>query len=122
MIRFVLAVAAAAFVTLPAAYASAASSATPTTVSVTIFGHPYPAVPGKIVFAPKTVKRGPMILKITNTDQEWHLFQIDGVRSRLIGPNGGRAIIRFTFHKAGLYFASCPDDKDVNFAGALGVT
>lgn len=103
------------------AYASRPSSV-PTVVKVTIFGHPYPAVPGKILFSPKTVSRGPVVFKITNTDQDWHFFEIAGVRSRFIGPHGGRAILRLTFKKQSLYFASCPDDKDVNFSGALGVT
>jgi hypothetical protein len=115
-------VATVALVPLSSASASGTRSPAPTIVKVTVFGHPYPAVPGKIVFSPKTVKRGPVVIKITNTDDEWHLFEVAGVRSRLIGPNGGRAIIRLTFKKPGLYFASCPDDKDVNFAGALAVT
>jgi hypothetical protein len=102
--------------------ASKASSDVPAVVKVTIFGHPYPAVPGKLVFSPKTVSAGPVVFKITNTDEDWHFFEIDGVRSRFIGPNGGRAILRLTFKKKGLYFASCPDDHDVNFSGALGVT
>lgn len=107
---------------MPSVYASRSSSASPVIVKVTIFGHPYPAVPGKIVFSPKTVSRGPVIFKITNTDEDWHFFEIAGVRSRFIGPHGGRAIIRLTLKKRGLYFASCPDDKDVNFSGTLGVT
>ena len=103
-------------------YASGARPAAPTVVKVTIFGHPYPAVPGKIVFSPKTVSRGPVVFKITNTDEDWHFFEIAGVRSRFIGPHGGRAIMRLTLKKRGIYFASCPDDKDVNFSGTLGVT
>ena len=111
-----------ALTVVSSAYSSGARLAVPTVVKVTIFGHPYPSVPGKIVFSPKTVSRGPVVLKITNTDEGWHYFEIAGVRSRFIGPNGGRAIVRLTFKKRGLYFASCPDDKDVNFSGALGVT
>lgn len=107
---------------IPSAPASRSSPTTPTIVKVTIFGHPYPAVPGKIVFSPKTVSRGRVIFKITNTDEEWHFFEIAGVRSRFIGPHGGRAIVRMTLKKKGLYFASCPDDRDVNFSGTLGVT
>jgi hypothetical protein len=91
-------------------------------VKATVIGHPQPGVPGAITFTPKAVKQGVVIFKITNTDNDWHLFEIGGVTSRLMGPNRGKAIITVTFKKAGLYFASCPDDKDVNFAGVLKVT
>jgi hypothetical protein len=111
-----------AFALVSSASASGANAAAPAVVKVTIFGHPFPAVPGKIVFSPKTVSRGRVVLKITNTDDEWHFFEIAGVRSRFIGPHGGRAIVRLNIKKKGLYFASCPDDHDVNFSGALGVT
>ncbi len=104
------------------AQASQARTPAPTVVKVTIFGQPLPTVAGKILFNPKTVKQGTVVFKITNTDNEWHKFEIDNLSSRLMGPNGGKGVLRVTFKKRGLYFAATPEKTDFGISGVLTVT
>jgi len=106
---------------LASAHPSKTRHSSPTVVTVVIVGQPQAQTPGRILFSPTTVKQGPVVLKITNTDGEWHNFEIDNVFTRLMGPNGGMATLRMTFKRPGVYYATCPDDE-FGISGTFKVT
>jgi len=110
-------------VPLRAVASTRAQDATTQIVTVTIYGHTEPLIPGKILFNPRKVKSGKVIFKITNKDDdEFHIFAINAAQSRRMGPDGGRAILRVAFKKPGLYNANCPDDTLSGIGGQLRVT
>jgi hypothetical protein len=102
--------------------ASSAGASRVTTVKVSIYGNPAPTVIGKIVYLPKTVKVGKVIFEITNRSNDFHTFEINGVVSRLMGPNRGQAVITVTFKKRGLYAGTVPDSEEAGIGGQLRVT
>jgi hypothetical protein len=94
------------------------------TVRVTIHGHIGSIqTPGKITFVPDRVKAGvPVTFDITNTDFIGHNFLINGHQSRVMGPHGGRAVLRnVSFTRPGHYDASSPDDNHSGIGGVLVV-
>ena len=94
-------------------------------VRVTIHGHPQGnvEVPGKVFYSPDRVKVGTLVtFMITNHDSIGHDFEIDGVTSRTMGHNGGRAVIKVLFKRAGTYFGSCIDDNHSGIGGNFVVT
>ncbi len=102
------------------AHTAAAAPAAPVTmVRVRIGGQLNPETPGKITFAPDSVKAGTIVtFTVTNTDpKDDHVFEINGRLTKFI-PSGGTAIMRrVTFAKAGRYTGSCPD----NYRGIGGI-
>jgi len=92
------------------------------TVRVTIHGHVGSVqTPGKITFVPSRVKLGaPVTFEITNKDFVGHNFLINGHQSRVMGPHGGRAILRsISFSRPGRYDASSPDDNHSGIGGVF---
>jgi len=63
---------------------------------------PYPS-PLKVFFTPSVVNVGTILFVITNSDNGHHFLQIGGVSSRMMGPTGGKAVMRVTFKKPGIY-------------------
>jgi hypothetical protein len=112
-----------------AALASVASLASPSAgvpvVKVTITGHQLdePLAPGAIHFSPSTIKRGTVLLKITNRDLGGggsdHYLAINGRSSADINA-GATALLKVVFKRPGVYTASCIDDAGIG--GALKVT
>jgi len=96
------------------------------TVQVKIYAHPKGSVttPGKITFQPDQVKAGSLVtFEVTNTDPRiFHNFQINGRQTRVMGPHGGRAIIRnLRFTAPGKYIGSVPDDNHSGIGGIFVV-
>jgi|SRR5579862_9116546 hypothetical protein len=86
-----------------------------------------PAHPHNSMFAdrivtlkPSVVNVGTVIFDISNSDDESHRFEINGVNSKLIGI-GGRATIRVTFKHAGIYPIAITTDTPIGFGGAMRV-
>lgn len=102
--------------------ATAAKAPTPVVVKVTIIGHPIPTIPGKLIFSPVSAKRGRVVFKITNRDDEFHSFEINGVVSRAMGPHRGQAVMRVNFKKRGVYNATVPDDNQSGIGGVFKIT
>jgi heme/copper-type cytochrome/quinol oxidase subunit 2 len=97
------------------------------TVQVKIYEHPKGSVttPGKITFQPGHVKSGTVVtFEITNMDPIiFHNFQINGKQTRVMGPHGGRAIIRnLKFTTPGKYVGSVPDDNHSGIGGIFVVS
>jgi hypothetical protein len=76
----------------------------------------------EIVFSSHTITLGVVTFRITNTDNDFHFFEINGVDSRVMGPRGGKAVVHVKFKRPGLYHASCPDDVSGRINGVLRVT
>jgi len=75
----------------------------------------------KVIFSPDLINVGTVAISISNGDNEGHEFEIDGVTSPAIGP-GGRAVIKVTFKKPGVYPAAViSDDPIFTVTGALRV-
>jgi hypothetical protein len=89
-------------------------------VKTALIPSPILALPGSIRFSPTKVRRGTVTFSITNTDNDVHVFSINGVQSRWIRPMH-TAKLTVTFKRPGRYIASCPD-SDSPFAGLLTVT
>ena len=100
--------------------ATAAHSVPTLTVRVTIHGHPMgnPELRGVVSYVPDKTKAGTLVtFKITNTDNTFHAFEIDGVISRFLGPHAGKGIIKVLFKKRGTYLGLCPDDHATGIGG-----
>jgi plastocyanin len=74
-----------------------------------------------IYFAPAKIRRGRITLRITNADNDEHIFAINGVASSWIKPKQTTKLT-VTFKRPGVYTASCPDDNGAGIAGLLKVT
>jgi hypothetical protein len=74
------------------------------------------------VLSPKTIKRGTVTFKITNRSGDFAVFEIVSVDSRKMGPDGGKAIIKVTFKRPGLYSATIPTYYAGTTGGLLRVT
>jgi hypothetical protein len=92
-------------------------------IRATMYGHPNGNVqfPGKITFTPDVVNVGTVIVQVRNLDDDFHTFELNGVTSRRMGGDGGKAVLRVTFKKAGTYAAGAPDDDSSGITGALKV-
>jgi hypothetical protein len=93
-------------------------------VKATITGHPLdsPLTVGVIHFSPSTIRRGTVLMKVTNKDLgagNDHYFEINGRTSADINP-GATATLKVTFTRPGNYGATCPDEQGL--AGTLKVT
>jgi hypothetical protein len=118
-----------AVVAITAAFVPVESLASPSAgvevVKVTITGHQLgqPLAPGAIHFSPSTIKRGTVLLKISNKDLGGggsdHYFAINGRSSPDINA-GATALLKVVFKRPGIYTASCIDDAGIG--GALKVT
>lgn len=102
--------------------AQATHSVPVVTVHVVIHGHPEnnPGIPGKAFYTPDDVKAGTLVIfKIKNVDRVGHDFEINDIRSRVMGRDGGLAIIRVFFKKPGNYFGSAIDDEHSGIGGSF---
>ena len=93
-------------------------------VKVTIFGNrpvSCTSCPGVIVLSPKSVKRGTVTFTVTNRSDDFAVFEIAGIASRKMGPNGGRAIVKVVFKKPGVYSATVPTYYSGTTGGLLRV-
>jgi len=61
-----------------------------------------------ITFAPKTLKLGTYLFRVTNRSVQAHQFLIGGVTSSEVGSHATRSV-KVTFKKAALYLATLPD-------------
>jgi plastocyanin len=113
----------AAALLVPLQAAAAAASVGQRVVKATVTGHPAGQlqITGNISFAPAKIRRGTVTFRISNTDNDEHIFSINGVDSHWIKP---RQTIRLTvtFKKPAVYAASCPDDDGAGIVGLLRVT
>ena len=113
----------AAALLVPLQAAAAASGVGQRVVKATVAGHPdgQLQVVGKISFSPAKIRRGTVTFRIFNTDNDEHVFSINGKDTQWIKP---RQTIRLivTFKKPGIYAASCPDDEGGGIVGQLRVT
>jgi hypothetical protein len=71
-----------------------------------------------VFFTPSVVNVGPVIIVVSNTDDDDHWIEINGVTSRKIGP-GGRAIMRVTFKRPGMYRVGVSGDDLSNVGPGL---
>jgi hypothetical protein len=76
--------------------------------------------PRKVTFSPSLINVGTVIIDIADLDGESHIFEIDGVFSSVMGPNG-RTVMKVTFRKPGIYFAGLVNDDGYTVTGALRV-
>jgi hypothetical protein len=78
--------------------------------------------PGTIRFSPARVMRGTLKFEITNVDEHFHMFELNGSTSqpRWLRP-GGKANATTTFTKPGRYFATSPDAGGMGISGILVV-
>ncbi len=81
-------------------------------VQATIFPNPNVETPGKITFAPRSVKAGTTVtFEIKNTDPATaHVFEINGRLTRFIPAGKIRQLKNVVFKHPGHYVGSCPDD------------
>lgn len=77
--------------------------------------------PREVTFTPDLVNVGTVILSIENLDVETHELQIAGVTSRLMGANGGMAVIRVTFKRPGTYGVALLNNEGFTVKGGLKV-
>jgi hypothetical protein len=75
----------------------------------------------EVTFVPKVINVGTVIIDVTNSDQEAHWFEINGVRSKRLGEEGGRAVLRVTFKRPGNYPVALTSDAPIAFTGSLKV-
>jgi hypothetical protein len=71
-----------------------------------------------IFFTPSVISVGTVYIVISNTDNDDHYFQINGVQSRRIAA-GGRAKIKVTFKHPGVYSAGLTSDDLSNVGPGL---
>jgi hypothetical protein len=107
-----------------ARFASAFSAASPLVVRATMFPTDE-VVPGKIVFSPKSVKRGTVVFKITNRAGKRYQCTLN-VISKYVLPNHV-VLMTVVFKRPGLYGASCADPtipygEGPGLAGQIRVT
>jgi hypothetical protein len=104
-----------ALLAAPAAIAQpthqATRAATPVKVKAVIHGHPNgnSRIAGKITFTPAAVHAGVVTIEVENLDGGFGSMTINGVTTRTMGPNKGRAVIKVNFKKPGVYFATATD-------------
>jgi hypothetical protein len=79
--------------------------------------------PRTVFFTPALINVGTVILDVVNSDDDEHRLTIDGVTSRMMGPDGGKAVMRVTFKKPGTYgIAVSADNNDaIDISGELKV-
>jgi hypothetical protein len=81
-----------------------------------------PALATRVVtFVPKVINVGTVIIDVINSDQEPHWLEINGVRSKRMGEEGGRSILRVTFKRPGNYPVALTSEAPINFTGSLKV-
>jgi hypothetical protein len=76
--------------------------------------------PREVTFSPDLVNVGTVIISVSNSDNEDHVFQIDGVATKLLSP-GGRTNLRVTFRRPGVYPISVSSSNPVTIGGTLKV-
>jgi hypothetical protein len=74
----------------------------------------------EVTFAPDLINVGTVIISVSNSDNEEHMLEINGVSTKLLGP-GGRTNVRVTFKKPGIYPVSVTSDNPVPVSGSLKV-
>ena len=74
----------------------------------------------EVTFSPALINVGTVIIEVSNSDQDAHQLEIDGVTSRRIG-GGGKAVMRVTFKTPGIYPVALTADTPVPVSGALKV-
>jgi len=75
----------------------------------------------KVFFTPSVVNVGTVLILVSNVGfDDRHLFEINGVRSRMMGPDG-KAVLRVTFKKPGSYSVAVSSDDPIGVIGELKV-
>lgn len=102
--------------------AGSPSAARAVVVRVTIYPNATVETPGKLTFAPKSIKAGTLVtFQIKNVDpKDDHVFEIAGHITKFIPSGGSRTLKNVLFKTAGRYIGSCPDD-DRGIGGILVV-
>jgi plastocyanin len=76
----------------------------------------------KFGLSARSVPRGPVLFRVTNSGETEHDFKISGKKTPIYGPGKGGSL-RVTFKKAGRYAYICtvPGHADAGMKGVLGV-
>jgi hypothetical protein len=74
----------------------------------------------EVTFNPSLINVGKVRIIVSNSDKEPHIFEINGVSSRVLGP-GGRQVLTVTFKRPGIYSAAVSTDTPAAFSGQLKV-
>jgi hypothetical protein len=74
----------------------------------------------KVTFSPPTIGVGTVIIDITNSDDDIHSFEINGVQSKRLGK-GGRTLLRVTFKHPGRYPVALTSNDPIIVSGVLKV-
>jgi hypothetical protein len=74
----------------------------------------------EVTFTPSLINVGTVRMIVTNSDDEAHWFQINGVTSKRL-LKGGRAVLVVKFKKPGIYRVSVTSETPVAFSGQLKV-
>jgi len=77
------------------------------------------APPVKAFFSAKELNVGPVLLVIRNDSDDSQQLSVDGAYSKIMGPNGGTAVMRVTFKRPGLYIVGV--DSDNRIQGTTGL-
>jgi len=76
--------------------------------------------PREVTFSPDVINVGTVIISVSNSDDEDHIFEINRVSTKMLGP-GGRTNLRVTFKKPGFYPVSVSSDNPIPISGTLKV-
>ena len=74
----------------------------------------------EVTFKPHLINVGTVRMIVTNSDDQAHLFEINGITSKRM-LEGGRTVLVVKFKKPGLYRVSVTSEAPVAFNGQLKV-
>jgi hypothetical protein len=66
-------------------------------------GENHALLPVTITFRPSVVNVGTVLFVVRNSASDGYQVEINGVRTKALGPNGGTGVIRVTFKRPGKY-------------------
>jgi hypothetical protein len=75
----------------------------------------------QVTFSPALINVGTVIIEVSNSDPDAHQLEINGVTSRRIGGDGGKAVMRVNFKTPGIYGVALTTDTPVPVTGSLKV-
>jgi len=66
-------------------------------------GENHALLPVTITFRPNVANVGTVLFVVRNSASDGYQVEINGVRTKALGPNGGTGVIRVTFKRPGKY-------------------